>query len=58
VHHLHSHCLHTYTHPGGSPFTTGARFLMETQAASGDWPQQQISGVFNRNCMITYANYR
>ncbi|KAI7837939.1 hypothetical protein COHA_008245 [Chlorella ohadii] len=25
---------------------------------SGDWPQQHISGVFNRNCMITYANYR
>lgn len=28
------------------------------QEESGDWPQQHISGVFNRNCMITYANYR
>ena len=28
------------------------------QEAGGDWPQQHISGVFNRNCMITYANYR
>lgn len=35
-----------------------ARFLMRMQEASGDWPQQHISGVFNRNCMITYANYR
>jgi cycloartenol synthase len=28
------------------------------QLPSGDWPQQHISGVFNKNCMITYANYR
>jgi hypothetical protein len=33
-------------------------FFMTAQEASGDWPQQHISGVFNRNCMITYANYR
>lgn len=25
---------------------------------TGDFPQQHISGVFNRNCTITYANYR
>jgi cycloartenol synthase len=31
---------------------------MRSQEGSGDWPQQHISGVFNRNCMITYANYR
>ena len=31
---------------------------MAAQLPSGDWPQQHISGVFNRNCMITYANYR
>lgn len=31
---------------------------MRSQCESGDWPQQHISGVFNRNCMITYANYR
>ncbi len=31
---------------------------MRAQEPSGDWPQQHISGVFNRNCMITYANYR
>jgi len=35
-----------------------ARYLMRAQEANGDWPQQHISGVFNRNCMITYANYR
>jgi len=35
-----------------------ARYLMQKQQPNGDWPQQHISGVFNRNCMITYANYR
>ncbi|WIA35779.1 hypothetical protein OEZ86_004168 [Tetradesmus obliquus] len=40
------------------PLHKCAAFLMRAQQASGDWPQQHISGVFNRNCMITYANYR
>lgn len=40
------------------PLHAAAAFLMRAQQASGDWPQQHISGVFNRNCMITYANYR
>lgn len=35
-----------------------ARCLVRMQLPNGDWPQQHISGVFNRNCMITYANYR
>ena len=41
-----------------APSRRAARFLMSAQLPSGDWPQQHISGVFNRNCMITYANYR
>ncbi|GAB4817280.1 hypothetical protein N2152v2_004326 [Parachlorella kessleri] len=40
------------------PLDAAARFLVHMQEESGDWPQQHISGVFNRNCMITYANYR
>jgi cycloartenol synthase len=40
------------------PLDAAARCLVAQQQASGDWPQQHISGVFNRNCMITYANYR
>jgi cycloartenol synthase len=35
-----------------------AACLLRLQLPTGDWPQQHISGVFNRNCMITYANYR
>ena len=36
----------------------GVRFLMNAQLPNGDWAQQSISGVFNRNCMISYSNYR
>eukprot|EP00190_Bangiopsis_sp_CCMP1999_P005493 CAMPEP_0198733352 /NCGR_PEP_ID=MMETSP1475-20131203/45031_1 /TAXON_ID= ORGANISM="Unidentified sp., Strain CCMP1999" /NCGR_SAMPLE_ID=MMETSP1475 /ASSEMBLY_ACC=CAM_ASM_001111 /LENGTH=733 /DNA_ID=CAMNT_0044496637 /DNA_START=86 /DNA_END=2286 /DNA_ORIENTATION=+ len=41
-----------------SPMEKMAQFLMRSQQGNGDWPQQLISGVFNKTCMITYANYR
>ena len=36
----------------------GASALMASQLPSGDWPQESITGVFNRNCMISYSQYR
>ncbi|KAK9835241.1 hypothetical protein WJX81_008273 [Elliptochloris bilobata] len=41
-----------------APLAAAARALLLAQLPSGDWPQQRIAGVFNRNCSITYANYR
>lgn len=40
------------------PVENGVSYLMSKQLDSGDWPQEQITGVFNRNCMISYSNYR
>ena len=34
-----------------------ARYLVETQTDDG-WPYDMVYGVFNRNCMINYDNYR
>ncbi|KAJ4894388.1 Cycloartenol synthase [Raphanus sativus] len=37
----------------------GCKILdFNAQMEEGDFPQQEIMGVFNRNCMITYAAYR
>ncbi|CAD7698029.1 unnamed protein product [Ostreobium quekettii] len=40
------------------PLHAAARFMMDAQQVDGDWPQQHISGVFNKNCMISFSQYR
>lgn len=49
------HASHQVFH---SSIRKGIDFLLSSQQENGDWPQQRISGVFNRNCMISYSNYR
>jgi len=36
----------------------GAQYLVSRQLETGDFPQEGISGVFNRACGITYTAYR
>ncbi|MBL4587644.1 MAG: hypothetical protein JKX84_11410, partial [Flavobacteriales bacterium] len=45
-------------YPDKQVIEAGIRFLLNRQEASGDWPQEAISGVFNKNCMETYTAYR
>ena len=35
-----------------APLHAAARCLLRLQGRDGDWPQQSVSGVFNRNCMV------
>jgi len=45
-------------HPNKEAVEKGIKFLLSKQDTWGDFPQEQISGVFNFNCMITYTSYR
>ena len=45
-------------HPDQQVIDKGIALLVARQTELGDWQQENISGVFNYNCMITYSNYR
>ncbi|KAF7732312.1 Lanosterol synthase (Oxidosqualene--lanosterol cyclase) [Apophysomyces ossiformis] len=45
-------------YPHEEPIRRGIQLIMKRQQANGEWLQENIEGVFNKNCMISYPNYK
>ncbi|XP_061698443.1 lanosterol synthase isoform X2 [Syngnathoides biaculeatus] len=45
-------------HPDQQVIERGIQLLIDKQLPNGDWPQENISGVFNKSCAISYTSYR
>ncbi|CAO3594113.1 unnamed protein product [Absidia cylindrospora] len=45
-------------YPEEEPIRRGVQFIMKRQQDNGEWLQESIEGVFNKNCMISYPNYK
>ncbi|KAI7879668.1 terpene synthase [Lichtheimia hyalospora FSU 10163] len=45
-------------YPHEEPIRRGIELIMQRQQETGEWLQENIEGVFNHNCMISYPNYK
>ncbi|KAL9937723.1 hypothetical protein V8E36_003268 [Tilletia maclaganii] len=45
-----------YPHP--EPIKRGIELIVSRQQADGSWKQELIEGIFNRNCAISYPNFK
>uniref|UniRef100_A0AAY5EC60 Squalene cyclase C-terminal domain-containing protein n=1 Tax=Electrophorus electricus TaxID=8005 RepID=A0AAY5EC60_ELEEL len=45
-------------YPDHKVIERGIQVLIDKQLPNGDWPQENIAGVFNKSCAISYTSYR
>ncbi|PWN48974.1 putative lanosterol synthase [Violaceomyces palustris] len=45
-------------YPDHDKIKRAVRLIMSRQQPDGSWKQEQIEGIFNRNCAISYPNYK
>ncbi|KAJ1559273.1 Lanosterol synthase (Oxidosqualene--lanosterol cyclase), partial [Cladochytrium tenue] len=45
-------------YPEQEPLRRGVKLIMSRQQPNGEWLQEGIEGVFGKNCMISYPNYK
>ncbi|KAI7870015.1 terpenoid cyclases/protein prenyltransferase alpha-alpha toroid [Spinellus fusiger] len=45
-------------YPEEEPIRRGIELIVKRQKSNGEWLQESIEGVFNKNCMLSYPNYR
>lgn len=55
--HLSTRMTATQRAAAAGAISSGIAYLQDTQTDDG-WPAEMVYGVFNRNCMINYDNYR
>lgn len=44
--------------PNKTAIRRGIDLLVSRQLENGDWAAESITGVFNKNCMIDYSNFK
>ncbi|WFD36580.1 lanosterol synthase [Malassezia cuniculi] len=49
--------LHAH-YPKHEHIKRGVALIMQRQRDDGSWAQEQIEGIFNHNCAISYPNYK
>ncbi|KAI6015989.1 terpenoid cyclases/protein prenyltransferase alpha-alpha toroid [Pisolithus microcarpus] len=45
-------------YPDPKPIERAVKLVMSRQLPDGSWPQEAIEGVFNKNCAISYPNFK
>ncbi|KAK7466088.1 Lanosterol synthase (Oxidosqualene--lanosterol cyclase) [Stygiomarasmius scandens] len=45
-------------YPHAEPIEKAVKLVMDRQLEDGSWPQEAIEGIFNKNCAISYPNFK